>query len=468
LPASNSSQPQISISRRPHASYSSFKSSEPSLHSPWLNLFHQVPFSSWPVNLPDGYVFLAPDGRLHQCVNRCSYPLNRAVDGRPLFITQPINWPFPVVDPLSAFDMSAQDGFTGYDTNANLTNDGDVSALQRLRLSDNSEDGSFGLDIVPPPVDDSGLRHIDAELSHIERVKSYHHELFKQVEKKIVHADAVTKQKLVDRKIELTNFLDKCRKTQKQLTQRKEDGVTAVVPTDFIVQVFHLNTPNQIDPKSNEASPTQPVDAITNSSNPRRRSHAVEIRAPAESSNAPTSSNLNPASPAYEPLQPVSSRGSQPISPFVPPSPSAPPSPMVLTPHQRGQLPSHLQEASSSSATTSDFFPNRTEQYSLRRNGQEQEAPASTAERVNPLDWFSDRYPTPPPTPRLLAVLPAFTTTESERRERRGRNGWSSARTRDPTPHPRGEGERRARRITRDDDDHISDLDLDEDGEDRA
>jgi hypothetical protein len=397
VPISSSNQSQLHPHRRPHASYSSFKSSDPSLHSTWLNPFSQLPINSYSVNLPDGYVFLAPDGRLHQCVNRISFPLNRnPIDGRPLFIAPPINFPFLAVDPMTGFDNNASDGFTNqsrvHNSSANIVNEADEQgspqSLSTLSLRQSLDHDSCCLEILALGLDAEGKRSTEHELTLLERIKAHQQEEFRNVEKGIVHADPVTKQALISRKIDLTNCIDRCRKAQKDLGQQRDNGLVYVVPTAITVEAFSADIPNSKPREADEAhandtSPTQQPEGNANALSRRNRSHAIPIRPPHAPQDAATasSSRLNPASPAFISARPVASRNSQPISPFVPPSPSAPGSPLNLSDEMREQLPPHLQ-GSSSSVGTSDFFPTATEQYSLKR-GQDQGQSVNTGKTVS-------------------------------------------------------------------------------------
>jgi hypothetical protein len=315
---------------------------------------------------------------------------------------------------MTGFDNTAPDGFTNQSQvnipSANAINEADRQSSHQsfstLSLRQSLEHDSCCLEILALGLDAEGKRDTEHELTLLGRIKAHHQDEFRNVEKGIVHADPVTKQALISRKIDLTNCIDRCRKAQKDLGQQRDNGLVYVVPTAITVEVFSAEIPNGKPTEADEAhvndtTPTQQPDGNANAPSRRNRSHAIPIRPPHAPQDAVTasSSRLNPASPAFISARPVSSGNSQPISPFVPPSPSAPGSPLNLSDEMREQLPAHLQ-GSSSSVGTSDFFPTATEQYSLRR-GQDQRQPVNSGNTVSGSQG-------PPPTPRLIPVLPVF------------------------------------------------------------
>lgn len=381
-PSHNDSHSPLFHGRRPHASYSSFKSSDPSLHNTWLNPYQQIPVNSYPVNLPDGYVFLAPDGRLHQCVNRTSFALNRnPLDGRPLFIAPPINFPFVPVDPM-AFDNTVPEDFPQLTTAVS-----ENSLHSRLQLGSSAgappirRPMNFDpaiMEVAALPLDKDGKRSIVHELVLVENVQLRYNQQLRQVDQEIVLArdKSLDKEHLVGERKELVRFLNDCRVTQKKLNEEKKNGTTEVIPTEISVHIFSANHNSVNQPAHDKSpengSPTQPVKSNLNVVPRRNRPYAVPIRAPPpDNTNTLTGRTLNPASPAWEPSAPIPSAGiSQPVSPFVPPTPSAPASPLQVSEALREKLPAHLKEPSSSSVDTSDFFPNNPAQHSLHRGNE--------------------------------------------------------------------------------------------------
>jgi hypothetical protein len=192
-----------------------------------------------------------------------------------------------------------------------------------------------------------------------------------------------------DRKRNYVIRLDTIRKMKNQLQELKARGFTHYDPETWSgvpspkVSRLACNQSNG-DGAAPSAASSEPLTAVNKAavvsedklvlSPSRRRSHALEIKAPPQDANqfGKPKSNLNPASPSYEPKVPVVAKSGQdrvaPKTPSPSSSQDASYSTTINATKQRSSEQHTDCSASDSSVNTVDFFPMTAAQHSLTRH----------------------------------------------------------------------------------------------------